>query len=50
MMTENDETPEPVEDTDDDQTPIETPPEDPSEPTQFVVPDAEPDTGFTIGH
>ena len=49
MMTEKDETPEPVEETDD-QTPIETLDEDPSEPIVFVVPDAEPDTGFTTGH
>ena len=49
MMTEKDVTPELVEETDD-QTPIETPHEDPPEPTEFVVPDAEPDTGFTTGH
>lgn len=49
MMTENDVTPEPVEETDD-QTPGETQPEDPSGPAVFVVPDAEPDTGFTTGH
>jgi hypothetical protein len=49
MVTENDVTPEPVEETDD-QAPVETPHEDPSEPSVFVVPDAEPDTGFTTGH
>jgi len=49
MMPKKDESPELVEETDD-QTPAETPHEDPSEPTVFVVPDAEPDTGFTTGH
>ncbi len=49
MVPENDVPPEVVEETDD-QTPVETPDEDPSEPTVFVVPDAEPDTGFTTGH
>ena len=49
MVTENDVPPEVVEETDD-QDPVETPDEDPSEPTVFVVPDAEPDTGFTTGH
>ena len=49
MVTENDVPPEVV-DENDDKPPVENPQEDPSEPGVFVVPDAEPDTGFTTGH